>query len=76
MYKNMKTTTKNIKWALRNMISTPLKIKIDAAKHITTFNKGMGMIALVQSHRGTAHVNLKQWKETNEGFKIRCGITI
>ena len=31
-----------------------------AAKHITTLNNGMGMIALVQSRRGTAHVNIKQ----------------
>ena len=37
-----------------------LKHQIDAAKHITTLNKGMGMIALVQFRRGTAHVNLKQ----------------
>ena len=48
--------------------------QFDAAKHITTLNKGMGMIALVQSRCGTAHVNLKQKKEANEGFKIRCGI--
>ena len=35
----------------------------------------MGMIALVQSCRYTMHVNSKQYKETNGGFKVRCGIT-
>ena len=72
----MKITTKNIKWALKNMTSTPSNIKINVAKHITTLNKGMGMIALVQSRPDTAHITLKQYKETNEGFRVRCGITI
>ena len=40
-------------------IST-LKHQIDARKYITTLNKGMGMIALVQSRRGTAQINPKQ----------------
>ena len=53
----------------------PLKHQINVAKHITTLNKGMGMIALVQSRRGTVHINPKQHNETNEGFKVRCGIT-
>ena len=37
-----------------------LKHQINVAKHITTLNKGMGMIALVQSRRGTAQINPKQ----------------
>ena len=55
-------------------IST-LKHQIKVAKHITTLNKGMGMIALVESHRNTVHMNPKQKKETNEGFKVTCEIT-
>ena len=51
-----------------------LKHQINVAKHITTLNKGMGMIALVQFCRGTVHVNLNNRKR-NEGFNIRCGIT-
>ena len=39
-------------------IST-LKHQINVVKHITTLNKGMGMIALVQSRRDIAHINLK-----------------
>ena len=42
----------------RKMIYT-LKHQINATKHITTLNKGTGMIALVQSRRGTAHINPK-----------------
>ena len=34
-----------------------LKHQIDTAKHITTLTKAMGVIALVQYCRGTAHVN-------------------
>ena len=37
-----------------------LKHYINVAKQITTLNKGMGMIALVQSRRGIAHINPKQ----------------
>ena len=37
-----------------------LEYQINVAKHITTLNKGIRMIALVQSHRGTAHVNHEQ----------------
>ena len=40
-------------------IST-LKHQIDVVKHITTLNKGMGMIALVESRRNTVHINPKQ----------------
>ena len=40
-------------------IST-LKHQIDSAKYITTLNKRIGMIALVQTRRGTAHVNPRQ----------------
>ena len=40
-------------------IST-LKHQINVAKHITTLNKGMGMIALVQSRRIIVHINPKQ----------------
>ena len=39
-----------------------LKHQINIAKHITTLNKGMGMIALVQSRRDTAHINLNNKK--------------
>ena len=51
----MKTTTKNIKWSLKKYDISTLKHHINIAKHIRTLNKGMGMIALVQSRRGTAH---------------------
>ena len=34
--------------------------QINVAKHITTLNKGMGVIALVQSRCGTTHINPKQ----------------
>ena len=37
-----------------------LKHQINIAKHITTINKGTGMITLVQSRCGTAHINPKQ----------------
>ena len=43
----MKTTTKNIKWALKTYDTNTVKHQIDVAKNLTTLNKGMRMIALV-----------------------------
>ena len=40
-------------------IST-LKHQMNIAKHITTLNKAMGMIASVQSRLGTLHINPEQ----------------
>ena len=37
-----------------------LKHQLNVAEHITTLNKGMDMIALVQSRRDTLHINPKQ----------------
>ena len=37
-----------------------LKNQINDAKHIITLNKGIRMIALVQSCRGTTHINPEQ----------------
>jgi uncharacterized protein YbcV (DUF1398 family) len=53
----MKTTTKNIRHALKNMNSTPLNIKYVLQNFKTTLDKGMAMIALVHSRRSTAHIN-------------------
>jgi hypothetical protein len=39
------------------MKSSPLNIKLMLQNIQITLNKGMAMIALVQSCRGTAHVN-------------------
>ena len=40
-------------------INTP-KHQINVWKHVTRLNKGMEMIALVQSRRGTMHIHPKQ----------------
>ena len=45
---------------IRNYDINSLKHQINVAKHITTLNKGMGMIALVQSRRIIVHINPKQ----------------
>ena len=71
----MKTATKKHQLGTQKYDINTLKHQKNVAKHITTLNKGMGTIALVHSRRGTAHTNPKQEKETNEGFKVRCGIT-
>jgi hypothetical protein len=52
----MKISTKNIKEALKKYEINTLKHQINAANIKTTLNKGVRMIASVQSHRVALHM--------------------
>ena len=56
----MRSTNQNNQIGTQKYEINTLNHQINVAKHITTLNKGMGMIAMVQSRRGTAHVNRNQ----------------